>query len=148
MLYWAASKVGRNLNMGWDGAGDFHDRANRMARSKSTSGGGQFTGGVKGMEGAGSEARNPGKGEFMLAAATPAEDEGGKSGLISGAGQHGGCRQSGEGGSRSSMPGFVVSNSSLGGSVKCIMFNVPRRLEAAADASLLVGLLVGLGPGA
>jgi len=97
MLYLAASKVGRNLNMGWDGAGDFHDRANRMARSKSTSGGGQFTGGVEGMEGAGSEARNPGKGEFMLAAATPAEDEGGRSGLISGAGQHGGCRQSGEG---------------------------------------------------
>ena len=28
------------------------------------------------------------------------------------------------------------------------MFNVPRRSEAAADASLLVGLLMGLGPGA
>jgi len=45
------------------------------------------------------------------------------------------------------MPGFVVSNSLLGGCAKCIMFNVPRRLEAAADASLLVGLLVGLGLG-
>jgi len=93
MLCLAASKVGRNLKMGWDGAGDFHDRANRMARSKSTSGGGQFTGGVEGTEGAGSKARNPGKGEFMLAAATPAEDEGSKSGLISGAGLHGGAEK-------------------------------------------------------
>jgi len=28
------------------------------------------------------------------------------------------------------------------------MFNVPRRSEAAADAGLLVGLLMGVGPGA
>jgi len=92
MLCLAASKVGRNLNMGWDGAGGFHNRANQKAWSKSMSGGGQFAGGVEGMEEAGSDARNPGKGEFMFAAATPAEDEGSKSGLISGAGLHGGCK--------------------------------------------------------
>jgi len=56
------------------------------------SGGGQFTDDVEGIEEAGSDARNPGKGEFMLVAATPAEDEDSKSGLISGVGLHGGCR--------------------------------------------------------
>ena len=45
------------------------------------------------------------------------------------------------------MPGFGISNSSLGGCAKCITFNIPRRLEAAADASLSEGLLVGLGLG-
>ena len=92
MLYLAASKVGQNLNIGLDRAGGSHNQANLIARSKSLSGGGQFTEGVEGMEEAGSDARNPGKGEFMFAAATPAEDEGSKSGLISGAGLHGGCK--------------------------------------------------------
>jgi len=50
------TKDGQNLNVGFDRAGGSHDRANRMARSKSMSGGGQVADDVKGMEEAGSDA--------------------------------------------------------------------------------------------
>jgi len=117
--------------------------------SRSRAGGGQFDDDVGKEEVAGSVAQTLGKGEFMEAAATPADEGGSAGGSMSGEMMFGAGRFCGEGGSAGSMPERVDSDSSVGGKTRCIMFNVPRRLETAAwDVSLFEGLLVGLGRGA
>lgn len=138
---------GRNLKIGVEGVGGLHERAMRMALSSSSADGGQFDDVVGKEEVAGSVARTLGKGEFMEAAATPADEGGSTGGSMSGEMLLGAGRFCGEGGSAGSMPERVDSDSSVRGKARCIMFNAPRRLETAAwDVSLFEGLLVGLGP--
>ena len=73
-----------------------------MAWSSWRVGGGQFDDGVGGKEVTDSKAQIPGKGEFMEAAETPAEDGGSKNGWISGVVLHGAGRFFGVGGNGSS----------------------------------------------
>ena len=129
--------------MGFEGCGGTQERADRIHCSSSRAGGGQ-TGCVwGGWEVAGGLARPVGKGEVMEAAATPKGRGGGKSGSMFGERPRGTGRCCGEGGNGSSMPGGGDSDSLIGDRSKCTMFDVPRRSEAAAaDASLLAGLLV------
>ena len=137
---------GRNLKIGVEGVGGLHERAMRMALSSSRAGGGQFDDVVGKEEVAGSVARTLGKGEFMEAAATPADEGGSTGGSMSGEMLLGAGRFCGEGGSAGSMPEGVEADSSVRGKARCIVFNAPRRLETAAwDESLFEGSWWDLG---
>lgn len=134
--------VGRNLKTGCDGCCGSQDRARRIAVSRSDAGGGQEGVGVVVGEVAGSFVWALGKGERMLAAATPFDERGSVNGSLSVWALLGVGRQSGGGGKGSSKP-EGVQDSSGAGCAKCDMSNVPIRSEVAAqEVSLFMGLIM------